>query len=194
MPNYNNGKIYKLISSQTNEIYIGSTVQQLCNRKSAHMTNYRKWLKNEYKYVSSYELCKYDDCKIILVENYSCNSKEELLKREQYYIDNTNNTVNKQRAYSSDEYKKQYDKNKYVKNKDKIKIRSKNRYENNKEDILKKSKIYREKNKDKIRERKSQKLLCECGVLCTRCHFKRHERSKTHQNFMNGDWLFTIDF
>ena len=36
MPNYQNGKIYKLVSPHTDEIYIGSTVARLCKRFGNH--------------------------------------------------------------------------------------------------------------------------------------------------------------
>ena len=37
MPDYNNGKIYKIISSYTDKIYVGSTTEKrLCDRFSGH--------------------------------------------------------------------------------------------------------------------------------------------------------------
>jgi hypothetical protein len=36
MPDYENGKIYKLVNEVDDEIYIGSTTVRLCNRKSKH--------------------------------------------------------------------------------------------------------------------------------------------------------------
>jgi predicted GIY-YIG superfamily endonuclease len=41
MPDYSNGKIYKLVSDKTAMIYIGSTTQDLNERLSGH--------KNEFK-------------------------------------------------------------------------------------------------------------------------------------------------
>jgi hypothetical protein len=40
MPNFNNGKIYKLWSPQGDDIYIGSTVNSLAKRKGEHKRNY----------------------------------------------------------------------------------------------------------------------------------------------------------
>ena len=62
--NYNNGKIYKIINENSETVYIGSTTQVLCQRYTRHHH-------------------KAQNHKIILIENYSCNSKEELCKREQ---------------------------------------------------------------------------------------------------------------
>ena len=90
MPNYQNGKIYKIESLIGNCVYYGSTVQQyLSKRLSGH--------KKDIKYgkgVSSYKVLQYDDAKIYLVELYPCNSKDELHKREGWYIKN-NDCVNK---------------------------------------------------------------------------------------------------
>jgi len=66
--NYNNGKIYKIINENCETVYVGSTTQSLCQRYTRH--NH-----------------KASNHKIILIENYSCNSKEELCKREQEIID-----------------------------------------------------------------------------------------------------------
>ena len=45
MPNYNNGKIYKLIGLTNNNIYYGSTCQLLKIRKSQHKRDYKCYLK-----------------------------------------------------------------------------------------------------------------------------------------------------
>ena len=42
---YSRGKIYKLISNQTTDVYYGSTVEpRLTNRLSSHRCNYKLWL------------------------------------------------------------------------------------------------------------------------------------------------------
>ena len=97
---YQRGKIYKLISNETNDVYYGSTIEdKLTNRLSGHRKNYKQFLNGKCSHITSFEIIKFDNAKIILVENYPCNTKYELLAREQQYIDN-NVCVNKQRAYS----------------------------------------------------------------------------------------------
>jgi hypothetical protein len=78
---YDNGKIYKIVDN-TNEYppYFGSTIQPLYKRKSQH-----KELRNK---CMSKLIIASGDYDIILVENYPCKSKEELLMRERHYIDN----------------------------------------------------------------------------------------------------------
>ena len=92
------GKIYKIISSQTEDIYIGSTNQHyLSSRLAKHRYDGQK--------CSSYLITKYKDCKIILIENYPCNDINELRAREQYWIDKLN-PINKRKAKGN---KKEYD-------------------------------------------------------------------------------------
>jgi hypothetical protein len=91
---YKNGKIYKLVSTQTDEVYYGSTIDSLPKRKSKHKYSYKQWLENKCKYTASFELFKFGDVEIVLVESFPCNSKYELFAREWYYIEN-NKCVNK---------------------------------------------------------------------------------------------------
>ena len=107
--NYHRGKIYKLIaknytndSEDNNICYIGSTSKKyLCERLACHKTNYRNYYKgkiNNSKYSSSFELFNkfgIDNVKIILLEDYNCNSKYQLETKERYWIENNNNCVNK---------------------------------------------------------------------------------------------------
>jgi hypothetical protein len=81
------GNIYKIVSDSTDKIYIGSTVKSLEERLEEHENNYEFWFNKEFKsgYVSSFEILKYGDYKIILIEEYPCSSYKELLKREGYY-------------------------------------------------------------------------------------------------------------
>jgi hypothetical protein len=52
-----------------------------------HRTGYKKYLNGKYGYVSSFEIIKLNDSDIILIENFSCNTKEELHARERYHFD-----------------------------------------------------------------------------------------------------------
>ena len=89
MTNYENGKIYKLICSQTGSIYIGSTNLDLKERLKCH-----KKLGNA---CSSKELI---NPIIELVEKYPCKTKEELLWRERMWFDKID-CVNKRRPIAT---------------------------------------------------------------------------------------------
>jgi len=88
MPDYKRGKIYKITSQ--GKIYIGSTTQSLSQRLGGHKADSKK----QSRYASS-ELVNNLDCQITLIENYACNSREELLARERYHIDLNPNCINR---------------------------------------------------------------------------------------------------
>ena len=89
MSDYKQGKIYKIVDLTTeNNIYVGSTCQTLEKRLSGHVKDYKC-----NKYVTSYEVLKNGNYEIQLIENYPCDSKYELFKRERYFIE-TMNCVN----------------------------------------------------------------------------------------------------
>jgi len=83
MSKYQNGKIYKLTSPNTDRIYIGSTICKLNNRFSLHKYETKHNKVNN----SSAIIFRYGETKIELIENFPCNSKRELETREQYYMD-----------------------------------------------------------------------------------------------------------
>jgi len=75
MPNYQNGKIYSIRSrSREDLVYVGSTTQPLSVRFGGHKAPSNK--------STSKQIIDLGDAYIELIENYSCNNREELLKRE----------------------------------------------------------------------------------------------------------------
>ena len=80
------GNIYKIVSQNTNKIYIGSTTETLQKRLLRHKHNYTAFQKGKYHNMSSFELIKLGYVSIELIEEIESNSKVELLKREGYYI------------------------------------------------------------------------------------------------------------
>ena len=80
---YQRGKIYKLISNQTTDVYYGSAIEPyLTNRLSGHRNYYKRWIKGKGHYVSSFEIVKYEDCDVVLVKPFPCSSKDELRARK----------------------------------------------------------------------------------------------------------------
>ena len=92
MPNYSNGKIYKITgtnSEGSSITYYGSTTKNyLCARMAQHKYDAK------YKNNSSKQVVDCEDCEITLIEQYPCNSKDALIARERFYVQN-NNCVNK---------------------------------------------------------------------------------------------------
>ena len=87
MPDYSKGKIYKIVSdSEPDKVYIGSTIQPLYKRLGGHVKDYKRFLDGKSNYITSFDLLKNNDYQILLIENVSCESKEELCKKEGEYI------------------------------------------------------------------------------------------------------------
>jgi hypothetical protein len=139
---YINGKIYKIQTLNADEkIYIGSTTNKLYQRMARHRYDYKKYKDQLKTKTSCYDLFdKYgiDNCIITLIENYPCNSKEELLRKEAEYIrDRQIICVNKY-----------------------IPLRTQIQYREENKDIIKERKrIYYLKNKDKISEKSKKAYL-----------------------------------
>lgn len=115
---YTRGKIYRIVSKSGKQ-YVGSTTETLSQRLARH----RQYINDKTNQgISSVQILLEDpDAKIILIENYSCQNKEELRAREQYWIENIEGgCVNKKRAHSTPEFKKEKQKQYHEENKDKI--------------------------------------------------------------------------
>lgn len=91
---FQNGKIYKITSEQTDRIYIGST----CNILSARMSQHRYDNNNGRGNATSREILQYPDAKIELIEAWPCENKQQLLHRERFHAEqNQNICVNNRR-------------------------------------------------------------------------------------------------
>ena len=216
MVDYSKGKIYKIWDNGYNICYVGSTTQPLSKRMECHRRAFKKYLNGEYHNITVFSIFReygVENCKIEWVENYECNSKEELHSREGYYIKNTdcvNRCIagrttqqwkedNKERVKATT---KQYREN----NQDKIKLYREDNREKAKEYKLKydednkdKIKQYREDNKDihkelkrqwyqnneyRLKQNRKDTFVCECGSSLTKCNYLRHNKTIKHQNYL----------
>ena len=211
---YENGRIYKIVNVGYNKCYIGSTCESLTLRFNRHKWKYNQYLKGSTDITRSFLLFDefgIDNCKIELIENYSCNNKEELLKREGYFIEN-NDCINKQIAGRSREqwvldnkehlqnYKNKY----YEEHKEECKERVKQHKEDNKEHYYTYYQEYKVKNRDKInqknkeyyqqvKEEKSKKVECKiCGKTVRNDYMNRHQKTSKCQSFINNSSSMTI--
>jgi len=175
-------KIYKLICSNPDLIYFGSTTQSLDRRLTSHNTPSNKSMAKL--------LYEYGGVEIELLE--TCGSKEEMLKIENHYISNYE-CVNKKASIPNPLRNKQYyEKNreavlvlakKYNQdNNEAINIRKKEYRQLNKEELSIKWKEYYEKNKEEICVRKTEKITCECGRTVRKDSITRHRKFKVHLN------------
>jgi hypothetical protein len=81
---YQNGKIYKIIYiNDTNKIYIGSTTKTLEKRFRAHIDDSKKYKDKEFNNFPKFLYENgYEQFNIELIENFPCNFRLELEKRE----------------------------------------------------------------------------------------------------------------
>jgi hypothetical protein len=194
MVNYQNGKIYRIVCNVTDKVYIGSTTKErLSQRLTAHVSDYKKYLVDHKKKLTSYEVLQYDDYDIVLIENCPCDTKDELLKRERYFIE-TLVCVNK--VIPTRTVKEYYEANKetivnqnkkYVEiHKDEIKIRMKKYGEDNKEYLDKQQKQYYIDNKELKKVKNATLITCECGKKYTYSNHARHLKSPSHTKALNN--------
>ena len=96
MVNYSQGKVYKLVNTDDDQIYVGSTCGTLHLRKSKHKSN-AKICPNRpvYRHLNA---IGWDNVRIILLQQISCANKDELRAAEQHYIDMLHPSLNKASA------------------------------------------------------------------------------------------------
>jgi len=139
MVNYQLGKIYKIVCNITGKVYVGSTCEPtLAKRLTKHVANYRSFCKSNGTYTSSYNILENEDYNILLIEDYPCETKDQLRARERYFKE-VNVCINK---------------NNPIRTKLDDKIHQKKYYDLNRETILIKGKLYRNKNCEKEKRRK----------------------------------------
>ena len=192
MPDYNKGKIYT-IRSKTDDtlIYVGSTIQQLSVRIGGHKIKSRD-IKYQNRLIYKTINNNWDDWYIELYEEYPCENKEQLCKREGEVISeigtlNTRIECRTLKEYTEDNKDKITIKQKTYRenNKDKSRKYFKERYEQNKDEILEYCKERYGQNKDKISIKNKEKITCECGCISTKINLSRHKKSQKHLNAIN---------
>ena len=204
MNKYHNGKVYKITDIGYHKCYIGSTCESLTQRMARHRWKYTQYLKGKTECTRSFLLFDeygVENCKIELIEDYRCENKSELLKREGQHIQSID-CINKQVAgrprekwvEDNKEHLQDY-KNKWYKehmelckerakkfkedNKEHCKQQKQEYHQEHREEIFQKHKNYYQRNKDKF-------IDCICGASVRQWDIRRHERTKKHQDFINN--------
>jgi len=204
MDKYSRGKVY-LIRNKNNDnlIYVGSTIEEyLSKRFCKHKTQYSCSL-NKYINDPNNNTC-WDEWYIELYEEYPCENKLQLVRRENEII-RERATINKI-GFRTEEMKKQQDKEYRETHKEEIKERNKLYVENNREKVYKKKAEYNEKNKEHIknymkerysqnkekiieyekqrREKNKEKINCECGSSIFKYKLCDHLKTKKHIDYI----------
>lgn len=153
------GRVYKIISTEGNEVYVGSTFNTTRNRFSQHKKDYQKWKKNNVKYskhnVSVNKLFeKYgkDKCKIILIKEYDVLDRFHLEVYESLWIYKLK-SINNQIPF-----------------------------------VIKKlrSKKYYKDNKDQFSIKRNKTFGCPCGGSYAYSRKANHMKTKKHQTYLNN--------
>jgi hypothetical protein len=201
MPDYQNGKIYKIIVKNTEEEYrpyIGSTsLKYLCyrwnNHKQAYKNNIKKNITNSKILFDKFGI---DNCEIVLIEAYPCNSKEELCARERYWYDKIENCnrfkpmlTQEEKDNASKEYYKKllelnpnFCKDKYVVDKARAIQKDPNWAK-----TLYRKRLERNPNFNKDKYLKvCHDVECECGMIIKMSSLNRHKKRDIHLKKMNA--------
>jgi hypothetical protein len=196
MPNYQESKIYKIINTELpNLIYYGSTTLKLKYRLSSHNCDSKRYN------ISSKIMFSVGYPEIILLEEYPCETKEELEARERVWIEGNecvNNNIpgrtdkeyyedNKEKIkqYYQDNKEKFNEKNKQYRqdNKEKILENQKQHYQDNKKEMLE----YRKQNYQDNKEKLNEKFDCVCGGKYTHQNKPLHTKTKKHIKFISSN-------
>ena len=176
-----------IVTDNSNDIYVGSTIRTLKERLQRHVSDYRTGV-----YKSSQEILKQGNYKIILIKNFPCNSKNELEREEgkfQRDLECINKniagrTVEEYRIENREALNAKY-KEHYIENREAINARQKEYNMKNREALLAKKKEYYIENREAINAKMKEKFNCECGGKYIRINKSIHLKTKKHQKFKN---------
>ena len=205
MNRYEKGQIYKIVDVGYNKCYIGSTCEALSRRFERHTSRYKRNV-GDTRAVLLFDEFGVENCRIERIEKLPCNSKEELLQREGYYIQNTEcvnrciagrtakayyeqnkediKAKSRQHYHDNRDARRAQQKKYWDKNADALNAHKKQYRQENIEVFAEREKIKYERHKQQILEKCKQKYLCECGSYYTYSHKSRHLKTKKHQEYI----------
>lgn len=174
---YSKTIIYKICCKDPSitDVYVGHTTNMI-KRRSCHKIRCTDETSNNYNlYV--YDFIRnhgsWKNWEIIQIEEYNCKNKEEALKQERFWLDELNASLNKVLpTRNSKEYRN--DNKEYCYNK------IKEWRKDNQEYFKHQQKEYYES----IKEKRNEKIICECGCQISKTNLKRHQTGKIHLDKM----------
>ena len=95
MPNYQEGKIYKIYNTINDEICVGSTTQKLCERMREHRNRHRNDERSDTTVYKAFSEHGIDNFFIELIEKRPCNDIEGLRRKEGEYMKLLKPSLNK---------------------------------------------------------------------------------------------------
>jgi len=186
------GRIYKIIVSSSNEVYVGSTFEELRHRWQRHKRRYFSYLNGTdegYSALNLFDKYGIKNCKIMLVKEYDVVDRLHLEVYESIWIMKLR-SINKNIPFSIKLLSRKFN---YLQNKEERCKYSREYHENNKEKRCKYSREYHENNREErckysreYHEKNCKvKYTCECGSLITQGSKNRHETTIKHTNFVS---------
>ena len=144
---YMNAKIYKILNSSNDDVYVGSTIQSLSQRMAKHRSSIKH--KPHYRLYQHMQKFGVDTFYIELIENYPCRSKDELRAKEGEWIRRIGTLNDKVAGRSGKDW--------YNEHREEHSAKCKEYRQNNLEAVKEKAKQFRLNNIDKIREYDKQR-------------------------------------
>jgi hypothetical protein len=195
MPDYNNSKIYTIRCKVDNSlIYVGSTTQPLSKRMVEHRSKHNKEKYDSYTkplYIKMREF-GIENFYIELYEDYPCERKEQLEKKEGEITREIGNLNKVVAGIQWRTNKKENDKNYYDENKIEILEKNKIYRQENKTFVNQLSKKYYEDNKLKISEQAKKEHVCLCGCKVRSDGIRQHLKTQKHLSLINNQDIIKI--
>lgn len=144
MVNYQNGKIYKIVLDESDQVYVGSTTRTLAQRMANHRSRAKAGmaLPPVHRFINDHG---WDKAHIVLVEDWPCERKEQLDARERHWIEQIG-SLNK---YIPGRTREEY----YQQNRVELIGRRKEYYQQNRDEVCEQMRQYYQQNRDEVRER-----------------------------------------
>ena len=170
---YTNGKIYQITNNLNDMIYIGSTCLPLRKRWYNHKNEMNYGKGSTRRLFQMAAQIGWDEMRIVLVESYSCDSSDELRRREEYHLQQVpaERRLNMMHAYQTPaehvEQKRQHAARYQAANKEKIReyMRAYQQTEFARKQKAKLEQGYRVKRKEQYEYRKTWGFRNSCCLL-----------------------------
>ena len=188
---YKHGKIYKLLNTINDEVYIGSTCSKLSQRMAKHRYDMKSSRSSHYKIYQRMKELGIENFYIELLCECPCDNKEQLQAVEGQYIRQFGTLNERIAGRSKQEYRdlhKEENKERCKKYRENNPIKvaegKKKCYIQNKEHYKKHRQEYRQR--DEVIERRKIKVDCICGCEVRKEDIRRHQQTKKHQEALKN--------
>jgi group I intron endonuclease len=136
---YEHSKVYKLVNDNDDEIYVGSTTDALHKRMYSHKRDAKA--KPNMRVYHHLNKVGFENVRIVLIELFSCNSREELIRRERHWFDILKPSLNTTLpSRTTQQYR--------LDNRETLRKQNKEWEKNNREYVSQKKREWREKNRE----------------------------------------------